>query len=91
MHQPNLAKIVEINSNLGVRKSPPRFQARCSIEGLTGLALGLERLQILWLLLTYARTRPNHTQIPKIQSLKLTQTHLLICSWIGFESSKFLP
>jgi len=44
MHQINLAKIIEINSNLGVRKSPPRFQARCSIEGLTGMTLGLQRL-----------------------------------------------
>ena len=59
MHQLNLAKVVEINSNLGVRKSTPRFQARCSIEGLTGLTLELERLQILRLLLTHAQTDPT--------------------------------
>jgi len=80
MHQLNLAKIIEINSNLGVRKSPPRFKARCSIEGLTDLALGLERLQILRILLTHARTDPTRAYARpnfQIRTLAQTQFHLL--------------
>ena len=52
----NYDKNVEIISNLGGKEPSPRFQARRSIEGLTDLALGFERLQFLWLLLTHART-----------------------------------
>jgi len=60
MHQPNLAKIIEINSNLGGKEPSPRFQVRRSIEGVIDLALGFERLQFLWLLLTHARTDTTH-------------------------------
>jgi len=59
MHQLNLAKIIGINSNIGGVEPSLRFQARCLIEGLTDLTLGLERLQILRFSLTHARTDPT--------------------------------
>jgi len=34
MHQLNLAKIIEINSNLGGKEPSPQFQARVSFERL---------------------------------------------------------
>ena len=73
----DLVKIVEFTSNLGGKEPSPWTQARGSIHGC-GSTLEAWTTPILRPLLTHARTGPNPAQIPEIQTLKSTQTHLLI-------------
>jgi len=86
-HAPtNLVKFIENNSNLGVKKSPRRFWARCSFEGLTGLTLGAQTIPILGLCTLAHGQQPNHAHTPKIWTLSLTQTlSTSLNSWWTFD------
>ena len=83
MHHINLAKIDEINSNLGVRKSPPWTQAGSSIVGLFGLTLGTWNVSKLEPCPLVTRATPTHAWTPLIRTLNKSKFQLSTWDRIG--------